>query len=491
MFFHSIILTIATAIIVISAIYKYYRCHTFWQRQGIKARYVPDFGWMREPMHEFFYREAKKFGNIFGIYGIGNSFLIMNDPKIAREISTKEFHKFPIRWGNYFGKTSVILSLVFIQDYDAWKRIRAIAAPAFTSAKLKAMITPINNISNNFVNNLKKHAENGEMFDMKIYTNALAMDVIASCGFGIELNSINEYNHPLVKHALRIMNVDFTFSMIICMVFPSLGRFLDFDPVDRKSAKFFDDLTFKIIEDRLKRKNQQKKDLIGLLVEQTVNDNSESNEIDKKEQKLKGISHKEIAGQVIGFFLAGYDTTNVALCHIIYYLIKHPEWQDKLYEELSTHDSSLDYESLRNLPILNGVIYETLRLKPPVNYIPRYTNKDTTLLNTGIKIPAKTTILSHPYIIHRMPEYFPDPESFQPERFMGEKSMESSIAYMPFGLGNRFCVGMRFALIELRAAVAHLILNYRLLPDPNLKLDYYKGHFILSPKQLMIRIAKR
>ncbi|OTF80158.1 hypothetical protein BLA29_014159, partial [Euroglyphus maynei] len=92
------------------------------------------------------------------------------------------------------------------------------------------------------------------------------------------------------------------------------------------------------------------------MVDQTSINRSESEGIDKNEPKLKGISREEIAGQGIIFFLAGYDTTNVTLCHTIYHLIKHPEWQDKLYEELSAQDANLDYESLRSLPILNGVI---------------------------------------------------------------------------------------------------------------------------------------
>ncbi|OTF72650.1 hypothetical protein BLA29_014962 [Euroglyphus maynei] len=69
--------------------------------------------------------------------------------------------------------------------------------------------------------------------------------------------------------------------------------------------------------------------------------------------------------------------------------------------------------------------------------------------------------------------------------------MESSIAYMPFGVGGRLCVGMRFAQNELRAAVAQLLLNYRLIPDPNIDLVYFNGNIILSPKQVMIRIEKR
>ncbi|XP_075681360.1 cytochrome P450 3A8-like [Dermatophagoides pteronyssinus] len=489
--FSTTILTAGLVIVVIGVIYKYFRYYTFWQRQGIKARSGPDFGWMRKPLHEFVHEQVKKYGYIFGVYGIGQRALIFNDPKMVRELSIKELHKFPIRFGGYMGKTSMIHSLFMMPANDDWKRIRTIVSPAFTSGKLKAMITPINTILNNFVRNLERHAESGEMFDAKIYTSALTMDVIASCAYGIEVDSISESNHPLVKHAQRILSLDVSLNQAICFVFPFLGKFLNLDPFDRESAKYFDDLTFKIIEERLKTKNKQSKDLIGLMVEQTVNDQSESNGIDKNEQKLKGISREEIAGQGIIFFLAGYDTTNVTLCHIIYYLIKHPEWQDKLYEELSITDSKLDYESLRNLPILNGIICETLRLKPPLVSVQRTAARDTTLLNTGIKIPAEVSIIFHPYIMHRMPEYFPDPESFKPERFIGENSMESSIAYMPFGTGNRLCVGMRFAQNELRAAVAQLILHYRLIPDPDLKLYYFKGNVILSPKQVMIQIAKR
>lgn len=489
--FSSTIMFTIIVIIFITAIYQYYKFYTFWQRQGIKANYWPNFGWMRKPLHEFIEEEAKKRGNIFGIYGIGQRALILNDPKMVREISIKELHKFPIRFGGYMGKTSMVHSLFMMPANDDWKRIRTIVSPAFTSGKLKAMITPINRILDNFVRNLDKHGESGEMFDVKIYTSALTMDVIASCAYGIEVDSISESDHPLVKHAQRILSLDVSITQAICFVVPFFGKLLNLDPFDRKSAKYFDDLTFKIIDERLKMRNQQSKDLIGLMVEQTLNDQSESNEVDKNERKLKGISREEIAGQGIIFFLAGYDTTNVTLCHTIYYLIKHPEWQDKLYDELCAQDSPLDYESLRSLPILNSVICETLRLKPPLTIVQRTAHEDTTLLNTGIKIPAKTAIIFHPYIIHRIPEYYPDPESFKPERFIGENSMESSNAYMPFGIGNRLCVGMRFAQNELRAAIAQLILHYRLIPDPNLKLEYFRGNVILSPKQMMIRIAKR
>mgnify|MGYP006192486853 CR=1 FL=1 len=197
--------------------------------------------------------------------------------------------------------------------------------------------------------------------------------------------------------------------------------------------------------------------------------------------RLKGISKEEISGQGILFFIAGYDTTNATLCHVLYHLVRYSDWQDRLHAELTPIEDRLDYEVLRDLPVLNAVINETLRLCPPLIFIQRCTAKDTTLLDTGIKLEKNTILTISPYVIHRNPEYFPDPESFKPERFM-DKSTENHIAFMPFGVGPRLCVGMRFALNELRLGVANLILRYRLLPDPNLEVSGCKfvSDFVLA-----------
>lgn len=182
------------------------------------------------------------------------------------------------------------------------------------------------------------------------------------------------------------------------------------------------------------------------------------------------ITKDEIAGQGIIFFLAGYDTTNSTFCHMMYNLVKYPHWQEKLFEELSKQKDEMNYDLLRSLPLLNAFINETLRFHPPLLTVQRTAIEETTFLDTGIKIPARTSIIFHPYVIHHDPEYFPDPEKFMPERFIGENSAENNIAFMPFGVGPRLCVGMRFAQNELRAGLSKFILNYRLLPDPDIKV---------------------
>lgn len=185
-----------------------------------------------------------------------------------------------------------------------------------------------------------------------------------------------------------------------------------------------------------------------------------------------------------------YDTTNTTLSHALYYLIKYPQWQEKLYEEIKANDTRLDYENLKSLKVLNGIINEVLRLNPPLLEIQRETVAGTYLGDTGIWLPANTLVSIQPYIIHRDSEYFPDPEEFKPERFI-DGDAESSPAFIPFGLGPRLCVGMRFAINELRFALSKLIQNYRLEPNPQLKLDYFNGSILMSPKSVMVKISAR
>ena len=143
------------------------------------------------------------------------------------------------------------------------------------------------------------------------------------------------------------------------------------------------------------------------------------------------------------FFTKGYDTTSATFVHVIYFLTQFIDWQEKLFREIFQMKDNLDYDNLKKLPILNGIINETLRLCPPLLEFQRVAKKDCTLLNTGIKIPKGTAIAIRPQALHFDPEYFDQPAVFNPER-----QHESNDAFLPFGVGNRLCVGMRFAQVS-------------------------------------------
>lgn len=292
------------------------------------------------------------------------------------------------------------------------------------------------------------------------------MDVIASCGYGINVNSVRQPNHPIVENAKRILGVDASFKFVFTLIFNKIAELFRMEVFDADSINYFDSLTHQIIEERLNQNTKtDAKDLVGLMMQNLENVSKAPNK-----HQLKGITKDEISGQGIIFFVAGYDTTNTTFCHLVYYLSKHPEWQDNLFEELSQIDNGLSYENLTNQPVLNAVIKETLRLNPPLSEFNREANEDFYFEQLKIMIPKNTMILIQPYAIHRNADYFDDPESFRPERWLSDNP-DPHGAYIPFGIGNRLCVGMRFALNELRFGLAHFVLNYRVKANPDLKVS--------------------
>lgn len=235
-----------------------YKFFTFWKRQGIPSNPGIVFEWATKPFHEFTINNWKKFGRIYGAYATDHYILIVNDAKLIREFSIKENHKFPERFRAYLGTSSIRHSLFMMTANEDWKRIRSIVSPAFTSGKLKSMLTLINHLVDNFILHLDKHCNSDEKFDIKIHTSAFAMNVIASCAYGINVDSLSLPDHPIVKQVKRILSTDASLEQIICFSAPNLAKFLNLNPFDKQSCQYLDNLTFEIIKKRQEAKQTSK-----------------------------------------------------------------------------------------------------------------------------------------------------------------------------------------------------------------------------------------
>lgn len=229
-----------------------YRYFSFWHEQGVAGFRFVKLDWLWKSFDVYTLENRKRYGRVYGEFARMKT-LIVNDPAIAREVTVKEFHKFATRYHIHLGSTNLNKSLFFMQGGEDWKRVRSIVSPAFTSGKLKAMITPIERIVDSFVNYLDRYAQNGQVFDIKQYTSAFAMDVIASCAFGVNIDTISQPNHPMVENAKKILGLNADLSYAICVMLPSLARLLRLEFLDKQAIEYFDSLTFKIIEERLKQ----------------------------------------------------------------------------------------------------------------------------------------------------------------------------------------------------------------------------------------------
>lgn len=180
----------------------------------------------------------------------------------------------------------------------------------------------------------------------------------------------------------------------------------------------------------------------------------------------QGFSDDDIVNHMVFLLMAAHDTSTITMTSMAYYLAKHPEWQDRCLEESRPLGDRVAYDELDSLVSLDLVMKESLRLVTPVPGLVRRANKDTELL--GYRVAKGDYISVHMWGMHHLPEVWPDPERFDPERF-AEHRREDKVhryAYMPFGNGIHKCIGMYFGGMEVKAAMHQLLRTFRLsVPD--------------------------
>jgi cytochrome P450 len=184
------------------------------------------------------------------------------------------------------------------------------------------------------------------------------------------------------------------------------------------------------------------------------------------------MTDEQLRTEVTTFLLAGQETTSLALTWTWYLLARYPEARARLENEIDAvlKGRPPSYTDLANLPYLRMVVDESLRLYPPAWGFSRQALADDRL--GGFPLPRGWLAFVIPYVLHRLPAFWPNPEQFDPERFLPERVADRpKFAYIPFGAGPRQCIGHQFALIETQLSVATFAQSYRLHLSPGHRAD--------------------
>ncbi|GAB0089936.1 Cytochrome P450 [Sergentomyia squamirostris] len=175
-----------------------------------------------------------------------------------------------------------------------------------------------------------------------------------------------------------------------------------------------------------------------------------------------------IREEVDTFTFEGHDTTASAITMILLSLAENQHVQEQVYGEISKittdkEEKSLEIFDYTNMTYTDRVIKECLRLYPPVPYITRELTEDQEI--NGHVLPAGALIEVHIFDLHRDPQYFPNPEHFDPDRFLPENvENRHPFAYLPFSAGPRNCIGQKFALLEIKTVIESILINFHLSP---------------------------
>ncbi|XP_062563368.1 probable cytochrome P450 9f2 isoform X1 [Armigeres subalbatus] len=425
-----------------------------------------------------------------GFYDMTTRFIMLRDAELIKKVLIKDFDYFVDRRTVFAEdateKDNVLITKTLLMlTGQKWRDMRATLSPAFTGSKMRAMFELIVTYSDRMVNILRGQAsEKGFVdYEMKEFCSRICSDIIATCAYGLEVESLANRENDFYMMGKKMINfgkASFFVKFILYTLFPKLMKKLQVDLFDGEQIKYFTE----IIKDTIKTRDAHgivRPDMIHLLMQArkgVLRHQKESadasagfatvEESDVGKVEAKEMTEMELVAQCFIFFIAGFEAISTQMTLVFYELAANPDVQKKLYEEIAnTHDqlqgTPLTYDTLQQMKYLDMVTSEVLRLwsGPATD---RKCVRDYVLDDgEGLKftIDAGTCVMIPSYGIHRDPKYYPEPDKFDPERFSEERRASIDMTmYLPFGAGPRNCIGSRFALMEMKALVYALLLNF-------------------------------
>lgn len=209
------------------------------------------------------------------------------------------------------------------------------------------------------------------------------------------------------------------------------------------------------------------------------------------------IDAEGVREEVDTFLFEGHDTTSAGLIFIFFLLGQHQDVQQQVYEEIKSivdeaGDEPLNTNDFNNMVYTERVIKESLRLYPPVPFISRDLTEDIRL-KTGQRIPKDTQCHLHIIDLHRDPDQFPDPEKFDPDRFLPEEvAKRHPFAYLPFSAGPRNCIGQKYAMLEMKSCMTDVVMKFRVEPVTKLEeIDFIVDIVLRTKKPVQVQFLKR
>jgi cytochrome P450 len=179
------------------------------------------------------------------------------------------------------------------------------------------------------------------------------------------------------------------------------------------------------------------------------------------------LADQDVIDHMIFVMMAAHDTTTSTLTSMTYELARHPEWQERVRAEaIAAGSEALGFDDVDGATALGWVMKETLRRYPPLPVIPRFAEADFEF--EGMRVPSGALVVVSPIHTHHMPEWFPDPYRFDPERFAPGRAEheQHTHCWIPFGGGPHHCIGLRFAETQVKAVMHQLLRRYRITVEP-------------------------
>lgn len=353
---------------------------------------------------------------------------------------------------------------LFTSEGAAWRAHRRIMAPAFDMRSLAAYAPVITDVAAALAEDWAALPA-GSVIDVAKAMSRATLQVISRTMFSSDSDGII----GLVRAAFEAYQADLPAGLADLLPFLAAWRERQLVAFGRKVFARFDEAYEILAAGRVQATAEGPRDLLSRLLQA------------RDEEGGGAMSAREVRDQVLTIFLAGHETTTLALTWVWFLLSQHPAEEAKLHAELERvlGDRKPSREDVPQLVYTRRIIEESMRLYPPVASLSLRTALASDTL-CGERVPPGCMIGIHPWVVHRHHLLWEDPDRFDPDRFTPEKvAALPRFAYLPFGGGPRICIGAGFAMLEAMLILASLAQRFR--------LRLAEGHVVEPQANLTLR----
>ncbi|KAF7494148.1 Thromboxane-A synthase [Sarcoptes scabiei] len=429
----------------------------------------------------------EKYGDVCGYFKGDRAVLVIKDIDLIQQVFIDRFVEFPNRFKFMINLKPFDSSVLALRDLR-WRQIRRIISPAFNSLKTlnandiilrstQQLMSLLKEPSaNQSLYLMKENEKNRILIDITRMSKHFTLDIICRYAFDIQNEDFFDQNCPLFLGAEEIFSKSSdNFLIRLCLIVPWIKNMIEFICNRITLGRMIDQLVHYF---NIKLAKIEQSEKTSTLLQFIL-----------KQYKLKNLKREEAIGNLLVILLAGYETTANAIAFTLFNLARNTEIQNYLRKSLdeSTWNFEQSESQMKN-EFLDRVIYESMRLYPPVtDFVIREPSDhisefyELSFLNKQIKLDSHVAIQLPVWTLHHDPNLWPNPYKFDPSRDGLTCSPISTLStdkhqrsrFFAFGLGQRSCIGGNLALAELRSVISALVLQYKIniIPEKNYEFD--------------------
>ena len=395
---------------------------------------------------------ADRYGDVVHLKAGPYDGFLISDPADIKHVlqdNARNYHKSPL-----YDRLRDSLGNGLLTSEDAfWLRQRRLAQPAFHRQRLVTMADAMVACTEQALERWDQIAASGEPIDLVEEMMALTQAIIVRTMFSTDLGATAEIVNrtwPIINR--RIGETFWATKVETALPLPANVRF-------RRALGELETVVYRIIAER-RRSGRDEADLLSMFLSA------------RDEETGAGMTDHQLRNEVMTMLLAGHETTSLALSWTYFLLSQHPRVEQEIADEVDRviGGERASFAHLDRLTRTRQAIEESLRIYPPAWGVSRRALDDDEI--GGYPLRKGSLVFVIPFVVHRRPKLWPDPDRFDPDRFTPEhEAARHRFAYIPFGGGPRGCIGNQFAMVEAQLIVAAVAQRYRvaLLPDQHVR----------------------